>query len=63
MSNYRWRIFYVVLELLKPAQLSISVGDLANKQTVFDLVSKVFTSILSGSGEVKNFNVKGVLMN
>lgn len=39
MPNYRWRMFYVVLELLKPAHLSINIGDAANKQTVFDLVT------------------------
>jgi len=54
-------MFYVVLELLKPAQLSF--GLTADKKlTVFELISQVFSVILSASGQVKNFNVKGILM-
>ncbi len=52
----------MVLELLRPSHLSQSMQAGEAKVTVFELVTKVFTSVLSGSGAVKNFNVKGVLM-
>ena len=32
------------------------------KLTVFELISQVFSGILLATGQVKNFNVKGILM-
>jgi hypothetical protein len=62
MPNNKWRMFYVVLELLKPGHLSLTLQSGEAKLTVFELITMIFTSLLSGSGSVKNFNVKGVLM-
>jgi hypothetical protein len=54
-------MFYVVLDLIKSSHLFFTLTN-DKKLTVFELVAQVFTSILSGSGQVKNFNVKVVLM-
>jgi hypothetical protein len=50
MPNNRWRMFYVVLELLRPSHLAQSLQTGEARITVFELVTKIFTSILSGSG-------------
>lgn len=59
LANTRWRMFFVVFDLLETGHYQIA---LENGSTVLDRVSEVFTAILKGSVDAKNFNVKTIVI-
>jgi hypothetical protein len=60
MSSHKWRMFYVVFELLQSKHLTLKLE--ATGDTIFERLSLVMQSVLSSTGQVKNFNVKGTIM-
>jgi hypothetical protein len=64
MSSHKWRMFYVVFDLMSDKALSYKVQDEGEKKiTVFDKVAVVMKSILVGNHDAKNFNVKSIVLN
>jgi len=61
MSNYKWRMFYVVFELLEEKQLTYPIDSDAT-ETVFDRIATIFKTVLLGSPDAKNFNVKSIVL-
>lgn len=60
MSNSKWRMFYVVFDLMQDKQLMYNVDE---NNTILDKVTLVFKSILIGNKEAKNYNVKSIVLN
>jgi len=58
LANTRWRMFFVVFEMLETDHYKVA---LATGSTLLDKVAEVFSSILKGSADAKNFNVKTIV--
>jgi hypothetical protein len=58
-SNARWRMFYVVFEMLESSHYELNVG---TDSTIFDKVCEVMQALLKGSTDAKNFNLKSILI-
>jgi hypothetical protein len=59
LSNQKMRMFYVIFDLLQPSHYLLSLDP---NSTVFDRLTSIFTSVLSSSPVVKNFNLKSIFL-
>lgn len=59
MSSPKWRMFYVVFDLMNERALTYQV---AENKTVFDVICSVMKAVLVGHPDAKNFNVKSTVL-
>ena len=60
MMNHKWRMFYVVFELIEDKQLTYYI-DANATTTIFERIASIIKSILT-NGEAKNFNIKQLIL-